>query len=209
MAVREMSIPLAVASAGQERLKQALAAAVITFLLTSLIVGIETVSSTGELAFNTRYKEVCIAAVAVFFGSIIVSYMREGNALPALVGGGGVTVVLVAILLLQDTSDAIKMLVPFRATIVNWGALIIPAAIAMRGLQMVLSARARADSTICRPRIAIAAGMISAPQLTMVARNGTSILMASLVSCSSRIATRTTVTPPPPTSAGSAFPSRI
>src|SRR6185312_8378336 len=60
-------------------------------------------------------------------------------------GGGGVTVVLVAILLLQDTSDAIKMLVPFRATIVNWGALIIPAAIAMRGLQMVLSARARAQ----------------------------------------------------------------
>jgi len=145
MAVREMSMPLAIASIGQERLKQALAAAVITFLLTSLIVGIETVSSTGELGFNARYKEVCVAAVAVFFGSIIVSYLREGNALPALVGGGGVTAALIAILLLQDTSDAIKMLVPFQAQIVNWGALIIPAAIAMRGLQMVLSARARAQ----------------------------------------------------------------
>ena len=61
MAVRALSPALSIASAGHERLKQALAAAVITFLLTSLIVGIETVSSTGELTFNTRYKEVVIA----------------------------------------------------------------------------------------------------------------------------------------------------
>jgi len=86
MAERAMSTPLSMTFVGQERLKQALAAAIITFLLTSLIVGIETVSSTGELAFNTRYKEVCIAAVAVFFGSIVVSYMREGNAPPNSAG---------------------------------------------------------------------------------------------------------------------------
>jgi len=144
MAVREMSSPVSLAAIGQERLKQALAAAIVTFLLTSLIVGIETVSSTGELAFNTRYKEVCIAAVAVFFGSIVVSYMREGNVRPALFGGGGVTLALIAILLLQDASPVIKMLVPFQATIVNWGSLIVPAAITARALQMVMTARARA-----------------------------------------------------------------
>ncbi|HYX02242.1 MAG TPA: DUF3382 domain-containing protein, partial [Reyranella sp.] len=63
----------AAASDTPELLKQALAAGVVTFLLTSLIVGIETISSTGQLTFNTRYKEVFVASVAVFFGSIVVN----------------------------------------------------------------------------------------------------------------------------------------
>src|SRR4029453_11634440 len=126
---RALSQPVSIAFVGQERLKQALASAVITFLLTSLIVGIETVSSTGELTFNTRYKEVCIVSVAVFFGSIVVSLMREGRPLPALIGAGAVTVVLDTILALQDSSDVFKALVPFQAPIVNWGSTIIPAAL--------------------------------------------------------------------------------
>src|SRR5215475_12287207 len=141
MAVREMSRPVPLVLFNAERLKQALAAAVITFLLASLIVGIETVSSTGELAFNTRYKEVFIVSIAVFFGSIVVGLMREGNPLPALIGGGIVTVVLDTILALQDSSDVIKMLVPFKAPIVNWGASIVPSAIFARALQMTLAQR--------------------------------------------------------------------
>src|SRR5262245_62618505 len=91
-------------------LQQAAAAGVITFLLTSLIVGIQTVSSTGQLDFTTRYKEVFIAAGAVFFGSILVSLMREGKPLPALIGGGAVTLIVGAILLLQDSNDALRAL---------------------------------------------------------------------------------------------------
>jgi branched-chain amino acid transport system permease protein len=145
MAVREMSTPLAVALIGQERLKNALAVAVMTFLLTSLIVGIETVSSTGELAFNTRYTAVCIASIAVFFGSIVVSHMREGNPWPALIGGGAVTLVLDTILAFQGSSEIVKAFVPFQAPIVNWGASIIPTAIFGRALQMVMAQRARAE----------------------------------------------------------------
>ena len=144
VAVREMPAPVSIATVNAERLKQAVAAAVITFLLTSLIVGIQTVSSTGQLDFTTRYKEVFIASGAVFFGSILVSLMREGRPLPAFIGGGAVTLIVGAILLLQDSSDAARALVPFQAPIVNWGALIIPAALFVRAAQLILEARAKA-----------------------------------------------------------------
>ncbi len=142
MAVRALSPALSIASAGHERLKQALAAAVITFLLTSLIVGIETISSTGELTFNTRYKEVVIASVAVFFGSIVVSLMREGRPLPALFGGGGVTIAMLAMLVLQNLIPALGALLPFQAPIVNWGVVIIPTSIALRALTVITAERA-------------------------------------------------------------------
>jgi branched-chain amino acid transport system permease protein len=144
MAVREISSPLAVAFIGQERLKNALAVGVVTFLLTSLIVGIETVSSTGALTFNTRYAAVCIASIGVFFGSIVVSHMRDGNPWPALIGGGVVTIVLDIILAFQGSSETIRAFVPFQAPIVNWGASVIPTAIFLRALEMVTAQRARA-----------------------------------------------------------------
>jgi branched-chain amino acid transport system permease protein len=144
MAVREISSPLAVAFIGQERLKNALAVGVVTFLLTSLIVGIETVSSTGALTFNTRYTAVCIASIGVFFGSIVVSHMREGNPWPALIGGAVVTIVLDIILAFQGSSETIRAFVPFQAPIVNWGASVIPTAIFLRALEMVTAQHARA-----------------------------------------------------------------
>ena len=125
-------------------MKNALAVGIVTFLLTSLIVGIETVSSTGQLTFNTRYTAVCIASVGVFFGSIVVSYMREGNPWPALIGGAVVTVVLDTILAFQGSSETIRAFVPFQAPIVNWGASIIPTAIFARALEMITAQHARA-----------------------------------------------------------------
>src|SRR5215813_5251191 len=127
MSVREMSRPVAVSVPNLERLKHALAAGIITFLLTSLIVGIETISSTGQLTFNTRYKEVFVASVAVFFGSIVVNLMREGRTRPAFFGGGAVTIVLLALLILQYSDPALAVWLPFQAPIVNWGSLIVPA----------------------------------------------------------------------------------
>ena len=74
-----------------EMLKQAVAAGVVTFLLASLIVGIETVSSTGALDFATRYKEVFIATIGVFVGSLVISQMRAGRPQVGVVVAGGVS----------------------------------------------------------------------------------------------------------------------
>src|SRR5215831_16864436 len=142
MTVREMSRPVAVAVPNLERLKHALAAGIITFLLTSLIVGIEPVSSTGELTFNTRYKEVLVASIAVFFGSWVVSLMREGRPLPALFGGGGVTLVLAVLLIWHNLDPSLTTWLPFKAPIVNWGVLIVPASICVRAAQMAAAEKA-------------------------------------------------------------------
>jgi hypothetical protein len=83
-------------------LKQAVAAGVITFLLASLIVGIETVSSTGALDFTTRYKEVFIATVGVFVGSLVISQCGQDGRRSAFVAGG---VRVVALLLVAGGPD--------------------------------------------------------------------------------------------------------
>jgi branched-chain amino acid transport system permease protein len=127
-----------------EMLKQAAAAGGITFLLTSLIVGIQTVSSTGQLDFATRYKEVIIVSLAVFLGSLVVSQMRAGRPMVAVVAGGVLTAILLAILLIQTDAGTMRWLLPFDSAIVNWGALILPAAILTRGLALIFAAQARA-----------------------------------------------------------------
>lgn len=123
-------------------LQQAAAAGVITFLLASLIVGIETVSSTGQLDFTTRYKEVIIATIGVFFASLVINLMRAGRPVVGIVAGGGVTAVLLVLLLIQEAGTDVKWLLPFKSMIVNWGMLIVPAAIAVRGVQLTTHQRA-------------------------------------------------------------------
>src|SRR5262245_59770405 len=82
-----------------EMLKQAAAAGIVTFLVTSLIVGIQTVSSTGTLDFTTRYKEVIIASLGVFVGSLVISQMRAGRPFVGVIAGGAVSAAILALLL--------------------------------------------------------------------------------------------------------------
>jgi len=126
-----------------EMLKQAIAAGAITFLLASLIVGIETVSSTGALDFTTRYKEVIIASLGVFVGSMVISQMRAGRPLVGIIVGGGVSVVLLILLLVQGSDAVPKEFLPFNSMIINWGSLIVPAAIFLRAVQLARTQRAQ------------------------------------------------------------------
>ena len=125
-------------------LKQAALAAFVTFLLAAGIVGIETVSSTGELTFATRYTEVFIAVVGVFLGCVAISLMRAGRPMPALIGAGTVTIVLLVALILEAENEVFKAILPFKAVAIDWGAVIIPAVIAARAAQLVFRARAKA-----------------------------------------------------------------
>ena len=127
-----------------EMLKQAVAAGVVTFLLASLIVGIETVSSTGALAFTTRYKEVFIATIGVFAGSLVISQMRAGRPQVGVIAGGAVSAVLLLLLFMQVQHLDPQGFLPFKSMIINWGALIVPAAICARGIQEMRAQRAQA-----------------------------------------------------------------
>jgi len=127
-----------------EMLKQAVAAGVVTFLLASLIVGIETVSSTGALAFTTRYKEVFIATIGVFAGSLVISQMRAGRPIVGVIAGGAVSAVLLLLLFMQGQHLDPQGFLPFKSMIINWGALIVPAAICVRGIQEMRTQHAQA-----------------------------------------------------------------
>jgi branched-chain amino acid transport system permease protein len=143
-AVKPPSSRAAMTTENVKMLQTAFLAGAVTFLLTSLIVGIETVSSTGQLAFTTRFKEVVIATVGVFVGSIVITQMRAGRPLVGVVVGGGVTAVLLLLLLIQGQDAVQSWMLPFRSMIVNWGSLIIPAAICLRATQLVRAERAQA-----------------------------------------------------------------
>src|SRR5512134_1873520 len=131
-----------------EMLKQAVAAGVITFLLASLIVGIETVSSTGALDFTTRYKEVFIATIGVFVGSLVISQMRAGRPQVGVVVAGGVSVLLLVLLLVQERDLIPEEFLPFKSMIINWGSLIIPVAIFLRSSQEMRKQRALARGQV-------------------------------------------------------------
>jgi branched-chain amino acid transport system permease protein len=131
-----------------EMLKQAAAAGIITFLLASLIVGIETVSSTGVLDFTTRYKEVFIATIGVFVGSLVISQLRAGRPQVGVVVAGGVSVLLLVLLLVQERDLIPKELLPFKSMIINWGSLIIPVAIFLRSSQEMRKQRALARGQV-------------------------------------------------------------
>jgi len=137
----------------QEILKKAALAAVVTFLLACSIVGIETVSSTGQLVFVTRYTEVFVAVVGVFFGSMAISLIRAGRPVPAMIGSGVVTLVLVAALLLEESSSLAHMLLPFQSVTVDWGAAIVPAVLCIRAAQIVWRARSR-GRVVGKPTVA-------------------------------------------------------
>ena len=131
-----------------EMLKQAVAAGVITFLLASLIVGIETVSSTGALDFTTRYKEVFIATIGVFVGSLVISQLRAGRPQVGVIVAGGVSVLLLLLLLVQERDLIPKEFLPFKSMIINWGSLIIPVAIFLRSSQELRRQRALARGQV-------------------------------------------------------------
>ncbi|MGE3967733.1 MAG: DUF3382 domain-containing protein, partial [Dongiaceae bacterium] len=127
-----------------EILKTAVFAAAITFLLAISIVGVETQSGPGGLTLSTRFPEVAIAVVGVFFGSMALSLIRGGYPVPAMIGAGLVTGVLLVVLVLEAENPSLKYLLPFQAVVIDWGAVIIPAIICVRAAQVAWRARRQA-----------------------------------------------------------------
>ncbi len=125
-------------------LRTALFAAAITFLLAISIVGVETQSGPGGLTLSTRFPEVAIAVVGVFFGSMALSLIRAGYPVPAMIGAALVTVALLVVLVLEAENPALKYLLPFQAVVIDWGAVIIPAIICVRAAQVAWRARRQA-----------------------------------------------------------------
>jgi branched-chain amino acid transport system permease protein len=121
--------------------REALTAGGVTFLLTIIIVGFETVSGTGELRLNPRPGAVAFAVLAATLGAAAMGYLRRGRP--------GVPLALAALaalaLLLPLTTGGLRSpfawLLAFEAMPLNWGSLLVPAVVAARALVILREQR--------------------------------------------------------------------
>src|SRR5688572_1481850 len=112
--------------------KNAIGAGLLTLVLASLIVGIETISSTAGIAFETRYRAVFCAAIGVAIIYFLAQMIKAGRPLVPLIVGGALTALMLILALGQADGWAIASLVPFESPVVNWAVLLVPASIVIR-----------------------------------------------------------------------------
>jgi branched-chain amino acid transport system permease protein len=117
--------------------REALIAGFGTFLLTVIIVGFETVSGTGELQLRPRPGAVAFAVIAAGVGAAAMGYLRLGRTTPPLVLAGIAAAVLLAPLVTGGDESPLRALLPFEAMPLNWGALAVPAIVALRAVSLI------------------------------------------------------------------------
>jgi branched-chain amino acid transport system permease protein len=125
-------------------LKRAALVALVTFLLTIGIVGFETISSTGQLALQTRFGPVAFAVIAAFIGYIAVALLQLRRPMIPLILGVAAFLLLALALLAEGPYSPLHFLLPFEAIILDWAALAFPLIIVLRAAQIAMGARARA-----------------------------------------------------------------
>ncbi|WP_235031532.1 high-affinity branched-chain amino acid ABC transporter permease LivM [Geminicoccus flavidas] len=136
---------------GNRLLRHVLGAVLITFLMTSLIVGLELVATQTGLSLRPRYHIVLYCVVVVALGSTAVFALAERSwRLPMLVGVVIAALLLVPLLTGNLASD-LAFLLPFPVAPLNWLALLLPAFILIRAAQLAY-ASARPPAAAARRR---------------------------------------------------------
>jgi branched-chain amino acid transport system permease protein len=134
----------------RELLKRAVVAGLVTLVLASLLIGIETISNTTGLGIETRFRAVFMAAggVAVIF--FLIELLQIGRPLPAFIGG---LLMIGAFAILESAKvEGLPLgeYLPFDAWVVNWGVMLVPLSLVLRAIYAIylqrVPARARAVS---------------------------------------------------------------
>ena len=112
--------------------KGAIGAGVLTLVLASLVVGIETISSTGALTYETRYTAVAAAAIGVAIVYFLAQLIKAGRPFVPMIVGGALLIVTVGLALAQAEGWPIASLAPFHAPVVNWAVTLVPLSIVLR-----------------------------------------------------------------------------
>src|SRR5262245_23859280 len=123
----------------QKIAKGSIAAGILTLVLTGLIVGIETISSTGALTYETRYRAVFAAAVGVAIVYFLAELLKSGRPLAPLVGGVALIAVLGGLMWAHGAGYEVGDLLPFESPVVNWGILLVPASLVIRSIIVMVS----------------------------------------------------------------------
>src|SRR5262245_2032616 len=113
-------------------LRDSIAAGVVTLVLTCLIVGIETISSTGALTYNTRFAAVIAAAIGVAIVFFLVRLINAGRYLAPLIGGIVLLVLALAQAMAKSEGWAIADFAVFASPVVDWAVVLVPIALIAR-----------------------------------------------------------------------------
>jgi len=128
----------------RDLLLRAVASAVITFFLAIGIVGIELVSAPTGLTFDTRFIGVGTAVAFAFFGYLALGLLHARRIWPVVICAGVATAVVVAALIGIERNPALDHLLPFESTVLNWGSVLFPLGLVVRGLYLHVQARRQA-----------------------------------------------------------------
>ncbi len=112
--------------------KGAVGAGILTLVLASLVVGIETISSPTGITYQTRFRAVICAAIGVAIVYFLAQLIKAGRPMIPLVVGGALLVLTVTMALAQAEGWAIADLVAFNSPVVNWAVVLVPASIVLR-----------------------------------------------------------------------------
>ncbi|HKP27287.1 MAG TPA: branched-chain amino acid ABC transporter permease, partial [Dongiaceae bacterium] len=119
--------------------KGSIAAGILTLVLTGLIVGIETISSTGALTYETRFRAVFAAAIGVGIVYFLAELLKNGRPIAPLVGGAALIAVLGGLMWAHGAGYEVGDLLPFESPVVNWGILLVPASLVIRSIVVMVS----------------------------------------------------------------------
>jgi branched-chain amino acid transport system permease protein len=126
-------------------LKQSVGAALITLVLTFLIVGIKTVDTNEALSFTTRFPSVAWASIGVGLAYLGFGLVRNGLPLAALIASLAVAAAQGGVLLWGGPAK--ELYLPFEDPVVNWVVVLVSGVIAIRAAV----ALRRGDGTVAAP----------------------------------------------------------
>src|SRR5262245_126659 len=142
VAVQAGTAPVAMPLDYPKILRDSIAAGVITLVLTCLVVGIETISSTGALTFETRYRAVIAAAIGVAIVYFLVRLINAGRVAVPLIGGVILLVLAFVQAMAKSEGWGITNLAVFDSEVVDWAVVVVPVALILR-VAWAVSAGAR------------------------------------------------------------------
>jgi branched-chain amino acid transport system permease protein len=111
---------------------RALGAAIVTVVLASLVVGIETISAPTGITYETRYVAVFAAAIGVGIVYFLAQLIRSRQTLLPLVVGGLLLLLTVGFALGQSEGWEIGKMAPFASPVVNWAVVLVPLSLVLR-----------------------------------------------------------------------------
>lgn len=125
--------------------RNSVAAGVLTVILASLVVGIETISSTGALTYDTRFGAIIAAGIGVAIVYFLAQLIKSGRPVAPLIAGAALLMLTLAFALGQAGDWAIADLAPFESPVVNWAVTLVPASLVLRAAHQMWRGSSKAQ----------------------------------------------------------------